>query len=174
MLNEIYDYTHNNNTVSLKKIFFLGKYDLIVDTYDKRIELLDYIEQHLDQLDTMPKTELAAEELLCPGFDMCLCFYTDRLFKLFNAEDYALIWSGEECDDEENLRKIEEHFYNLRYKEYAEPFKNDCLKLVQLLSEKYHVCRYSFDIHKGLKEIDDYDMEFCGYSAVFYIYLKCK
>lgn len=135
-LNELYDY-NRLKVDSIKNAFLSGEYDLQTDTEDETIELLDYIEQHLDKLDTMPKTELADEygddfepNYMNDNYDIYLAFDTADLFTVSDLNGYM----------------------------------NDCLKLVQLLSNKYDILKY----HKE----DNYYID--HYYVRFAIYLKCR
>lgn len=133
--NELYDYKHLK-VDNIKNAFLSGDYDLQTDTEDETIELLDYIEQHLDKLDTMPKTELADEygdfepNYMNDNYDIYLAFDTADLFTVSDLNGY----------------------------------KNDCLKLVQLLSNKYDILKYHVE--------DNYYID--HYYVRFAIYLKCN
>lgn len=191
MLNELYDYKHLLKVDSVKNAFLSGEYKLETNTDDKRIDLLDYIEQHLDKLDTMPKTDLADEYgdedyMMKDNYDIYLSFKSDYLFSLTDVNGYLDDYfyphepDGESEPDEpdeeeiEKIRKKYETEYETEYdeccKEYVEPLKNDCLKLVQLLSAKYDVLQYEFYTNY------DYNSTYCkeGYYVRFSIYLKCK
>lgn len=185
MLNELYDYKHLK-VDSVKNAFFSGEYELETNTDDKRIDLLDYIEQHLDKLDTMPKTELADEygddfepNYMNDNYDIYLSFKSDYLFSItddFNEylDDYFYP-DGEREPDEEEIEKIRKKYETEHEtaideccKEYVEPLKNDCLKLVQLLSAKYDVLKYEFYTNYDSYRNKEY------YYVRLSIYLKCK
>ena len=183
MLNELYDYNHLK-VDSVKNAFLSSEYELETNTDDKRIELLDYIDQYLDKLDTMPKTDLADEYgdedyMMKDNYDIYLSFRSDPLFSLtdFNEylDDYFYEPDGESPGepDEEEIEKIRKKYETKYetvidecYKEYIEPLKNDCLKLVQLLSAKYDVLQYEFYYNSAYCKKD--------YFVRFSIYLKCK
>lgn len=181
MLNELYDYKHLP-VDSVKNAFLSSEYELETktNTDDKRIDLLDYIEQYLDNLDTMPKTDLADEygDEMKDNYDIYLSFRSDSLFSLtdFNGylDDYFHEPDGFDEPDEEEIRKKYDTLINKCCKDYLEPFKNDCLKLVQLLSNKYDILKYHV--------YANYDSTYCKednyyidhYYVRFSIYLKCK
>ena len=187
MLNKLYDYNHLK-VDSVKNAFFSGEYELETNTDDKRIDLLDYIEQHLDKLDTMPKTELADEygddfepNYMNDNYDIYLAFDTASLFSIadFNGylDDYFHEPDGEsEPDepDEEKIRKKYETAIDECCKEYVEPLKNDCLKLVQLLSNKYDILKYHVYANTHYKYCKDDNYYIKHYYVSFYIYLKCN
>lgn len=192
MLNELYDYRHLK-VDSIKNAFLSGKYELKAKD-DKRIELLDYIEQQLDKLDTMPKTDLADEYgddfvpdyLMKDNYDIYLSIKSDYLFSItdFNRylDNYFYPCEPDDPDEEnepdeeeiEKVRKNYETFIDEDCKKYVEPIKIDCLKLVQLLSAKYDILKYDVyaDTHYTYCKEDNYYNH--DYYVSFYIYLKCK
>ena len=187
MLNELYDYRHLK-VDSIKNAFLSGKYDLKA-TDDKRIELLDYIDNYIDRLDTMPKTELAYKygddfepNYMNDDYDIYLAFDTAYLFTVSDLNgymDYHLYPDPDEYyepneEEIEKVRKNYETFIDDCCKEYVEPLKNDCLKLVQLLSAKYDILKYDVyaDTHYTYCKDDvGWDID---YYVSFSIYLKCK
>lgn len=182
MLNELFDYKRLK-VDNIKNAFLSGEYKLKTNTDDKRIDLLDYIEQHLDKLDTMPKTELADEYGDDKdNYDIYLSIKSDYLFSMpdFDGylDDYFHEPDGEsEPDepDEEEIRKKYDTLINKCCKDYLEPFKNDCLKLVQLLSNKYDILKYHvYANYDGAYCKDDSIYFKEDYYVSFYIYLKCK